>query len=155
MRGMVGCLVALVCLSGAPAQENKSAKRYGVDPELDFFPQDSPKSALESVLKAIERKRIAYLLAQLADPNFVDERVKSYNGNFDELVNETTKKLKDDPAALKELHRFLKEGEWEGGDGTASAKLKDVKDRRVFMRKIGDRWYLENRMKPEAEAKEK
>jgi hypothetical protein len=33
--------------------------------------------------------------------------------------------------------------------------LKDVKDRRVFMRKIGDRWYLENRMKPEAEAKEK
>lgn len=155
MRGIAACLIAVVCLSGAPAQENKSTKRYGVEVELDLFAQDSPKHTLESVLRAIDRKRITYLLAQLADPKFVDERVKSYNGDFDALVNETTKKLRDDPAALKELQRFLKEGEWEGGDDTASAKLKDVKDRRVFMRKIGDRWYLENRMKPEAEAKEK
>lgn len=155
MRGLVGCLIAAICLSGVVAQDNKSTKRYGVEVELDFFPQDSPKAALESVLKAIERKRIAYLLAQLADPKFVDERVKSYGGNFEELVTETTKKLKDDPAAVKELRRFLKEGEWEGGDTTASAKLKDVKDRQVFLKKIGERWYLENRMKAEAEAKEK
>lgn len=153
MRGLVGCLIALVCLSGAFSQENKSTKRYGVEVELDFFPQDTPKNALESVLKAIERKRIAYLLAQLADPKFVDERVKSYGGNFDELITETTKKLKDDPASVKELRRFLKEGEWEGGDTTASVKLKDVKDRQVFLKKIGERWFLENRMKPEAEAK--
>src|SRR5262245_10521476 len=152
MRGIVGGLAILVCLSGAFGQENKSTKRYGVEAELDFFPQDTPKNTLESVLKAIERKRITYLLAQLADPKFVDERVKSYGGNFDELVAETAKKLKDDPASVKELYRFLKEGEWEAGDGTATAKLKEVKDRQVFMRKIGERWFLENRMKPEPEA---
>lgn len=155
MRGIVGCLVAVVGLSGVLAQESKSTKRFGVEVEQDLFAQDSPKHALESVLRAIERKRITYLMAQLADPRFVDERVKSYNGDFDALVNETTKKLRDDPASVKELYRFLKEGEWEGGDDTASVKLKDVKDRRVFMRKIGDRWFLENRMKAEAEAKEK
>jgi hypothetical protein len=64
-------------------------------------------------------------------------------------VRETTTKLADNPAGVKELQRFLKEGEWEGGDTTATAKLKDVKDRQVFFRKIGSRWYLENRQKPE------
>ena len=80
----------------------------------------------------------------------MDKRVKEvYGGDFEELVRETTGKLADNPAALKELQRFLKEGEWEGGETSANAKLKDVKDQQVFFRKIGHRWYLENRQKPE------
>jgi hypothetical protein len=59
-----------------------------------------------------------------------------------------TTKLLDDPETVPQLRRFLKEGEWEKGEEVASAKLKDSKDR-VFFKKIGDRWYLENRKKVE------
>jgi hypothetical protein len=145
------CVVSLTVV-GAPAQETKEAppRRYGIEVNLRDYPQETPKETLASVLRAIERGRINYLLAHLADPAFVDKRVKEiYGGNFEELVRETTHKLTDNPAAVKELKRFLKEGEWEGGDTTASVKLKNIKERQVFFRKIGRRWYLENRQRPE------
>ncbi len=80
----------------------------------------------------------------------MDERVKEvYGGNFDELVKETTTKLKDNPMEAKLLERFLKEGEWDAKENTATASLKDVKDRQVFMKKVGKSWYLENKQKAE------
>lgn len=152
MHRVFALCIVLLCLIGVSGQEAKEIppRRYGIEANLRDFPQETPKETLASVLRAIERGRINYLLAHLTDPGFVDKRVKEvYGGDFDELVRETTRKLADNPAAVKELGRFLKEGEWEGGDTTASAKLKDVKDRQVFFRKIGRRWYLENRQKPE------
>jgi hypothetical protein len=140
----------LVIGLAAQAPTQAPPRRYGIEANLRDYPQETTKEALASVLRASERGRINYLLAHLADPAFVDKRVKDvYGGDFDELVRETTAKLTDNPATLKELQRFLKEGEWEGGETTASAKLKDIKDRQVFLRKIGPRWYLENRQKPE------
>src|SRR5438552_17204398 len=52
------------------------AARYGIAPDLKTFPQATAKEALASVLKAVEAKRFDYLVAQLADPEFVDDRVK-------------------------------------------------------------------------------
>jgi hypothetical protein len=146
----VGITLAWVAaIPAQPAQET-APRRYGIEANLRDYPQESPKETLASVLRAIDRRRINYLLAQLADPAFVDKRVKEVYGNdFEELVRETTHKLSDNPAEVKQLARFLKDGEWEGGDTTASVKLKDVKDRQVFFHKIGPRWYLENRQKPE------
>ena len=152
MQRVLVLSIALVAAVGGPAQESKEAppRRYGIEATLRDYPQETVKETLASVLQAVERRRINYLLAHLVDPAFVDKRVKEvYGGDFEELVRETTAKLADNPAALKELQRFLKEGEWEGGETSASAKLKDVKDRQVFFRKIGRRWYLENRQKPE------
>jgi len=154
MRVAVALLAGVVCLSAGHAQdakEGKLAKRYGIEVDLEIYPQGTPKEALASVLKAIERKRIDYLLAHLADPEFVDMRVRVLGGKFEELVKETTAKLAADPTAVKELGRFLREGQWEGDDATASAQLKDVKERRVYMRKLEGRWFLENRQKPPAE----
>jgi hypothetical protein len=135
------------------AQQDQDAtppRRYGVLLNQQTYPQEDAKQALASVVKAIDRQRIDYLLAHLADPDFVDERVKEvYGGNFDELVKETTTKLKDNPAEAKLLERFLKEGEWDAKENTAAASLKDVKDRQVFMKKVGKSWYLENRQKAE------
>ena len=51
--------------------------------------------------------------------------------------------------SAKSQHLFVREREWEAAETIASVKLKDVKDRQVFFRKIGQRWYLENRQKPE------
>jgi hypothetical protein len=151
MHRVFALWIVLVCIVGVSAQEaNTPPRRYGIETNLRDYPQETPKETLASVLRALERGRINYLLAHLTDPAFVDKRVKEiYGGNFDELVRETTRKLSDNPAVVKELRRFLKEGEWEGGDNTASAKLKDVKERQVFFRKIGRRWYLENRQRPE------
>jgi hypothetical protein len=146
----LGIFLAWVVGVAAQAPNEAPPRRYGIEANLRDYPQEPPKEALASVLRASERGRINYLLAHLADPAFVDKRVKDvYGGDFEELVRETTAKLTDNPATLKELQRFLKEGEWEAGETTASAKLKDIKDRQVFFRKIGPRWYLENRQKPE------
>jgi hypothetical protein len=153
---MIGVLMLAAWVAGSSAQAPKGdplAKRYGIAADPTLYPQGTPKEALQSVINAIERKRIAYLLAQLADPDFVDARVKTLPGKFDDLIQETTKKLSDDPRTLKELQHFLKDSEWEQGDATATATLKDVKDRRIYMRKVGNRWFLENRMKPDAAAK--
>ena len=152
MRRLFVLSVVLVWVAGVPAQEPKDSppRRYGIEANLRDYPQETPKETLASVLRAIEKGRINYLLAHLADPAFVDQRVKQvYGGDFDELVRETSDKLTGNPDGVKELRRFLKEGEWEAAETIASVKLKDVKDRQVFFRKIGQRWYLENRQKPE------
>lgn len=143
-------LLLVPFLSHLPAQT--ANKRHGVEINQDVFPQKTPKECLASVLKAIDGKRIDYLLAHLADPMFVDVRVKAL-GNFDELIRETNAKFADDPGALKELRRYLKEGEWEEGEEATSVKLKDVKNRAVFFKKIADRWYMENKQRAETEKK--
>ncbi len=152
MRIGLALWVALILVTGTQAQESRAPRRYGIEANLDIYPQATPKEALASVIAAIENKRVDYLLAQLTDPSFVDQRVKEvYGGDFDELVKETVTKLNDNPGTVKELRRFLKEGEWESADSTAVAKLKDIKDRQVFMKKGEKRWFLENRQKPEPE----
>jgi hypothetical protein len=149
--GVVVC-VLILGIGTVQGQEKPDEVRYGIFANLETYPQATPKDTLASVVTALENKRIDYLLAQLADPEFVDQRVKDvFSGNFDELVRETTTKLSDNPGMLKDLRHFLKEGEWESGDGTARARVKDIKDRQIFMKRIGKRWYLENRQKPEAE----
>jgi hypothetical protein len=151
MRGQSAFCVGLLLLlvAGAQAgQQDEFPLRYSTHTQLRDYSQATPQEALASFIKAIDDKRIPYLLAQLTDPDFVDKRVKEvYGGRFDELVREVRTKLADNPNTTKELQRFLKEGEWETGETTASVKLKDVKDRQAFLRKVGNRWYLENRQK--------
>jgi hypothetical protein len=141
---------------GQDAKEESPPARYEVVAILAKYPQASPKATLASILSAIEEKRIDYVLAHLTDPAFVDERVKKVHaGSFDDFVKETTTKLNDNPAAVKEMTRFLKEAEWEGGETTAVARHKDIKDKEIFMKKIGTRWFLENKQKPEPKKEDK
>ena len=53
---------------------------------------------------------------------------------------------------VKELRDFARSGEWEGDEQKSSAKLKTSPTRRVFMKKIQDRWFLENRQKEARQA---
>jgi hypothetical protein len=143
-------LFVLAALVPAAAQPPAVPLRYQIDADLDGYPQASAKQALASVIKALERKRYDYLLAHLADPEFVDERVRAYGGRFDEVVRESAAKYADNPETARELARFLKDGEWEETATQATAKLKDMPTRQVILRKIGDRWFLENRQRPPA-----
>jgi hypothetical protein len=159
MRATVVLLAGWLSATSVQAQQaSKPAPRYGQEARLDRFPQGTPKETLASVLKAIDEGRIAYLLAQLTEPEFVDARVKSASGKstgekFEEVVRETTLKLRDEPAAVAELRRFLQNGEWEQSDEMAVVRLKDIRGRAVYLRKIGPRWFFENRDKPEPKAK--
>ena len=150
MRILVGLLAgvagAVVVAPATPAHGGEPAARYGVAADLKTYPQGTAKEALASILKAIENKRIDYLLAQLADPDWVDGRVRAYEGGFADLVKETTAKL--DPPVVKRLGRFLKEGEFEALDAAAVVRLKDVKDRAVRLRRHDGRWYLQSHNKP-------
>ena len=152
MRTALAVLVGVACGTVAVAREGPEAapeKRYGVEADLETYPQSTPKEALASVLKAVENKRVDYLTAQLADPEWVDRRVKDLGGKFDDLVKEATGRLVDDPGPARQLQRFLKEGEWEVKEDRASVHVKDGKDHGAYFRKEGGRWFLENRYKPE------
>ncbi len=151
MRTAVVLLLIVASGSALLAQPPKKAlpaKRYRIELDLPKFPQATAKETLASVLKAIESRKIDYLLAQLADPEYVDRRVKQMHaGNFDGMVEETTAKLANDPGAIKKLRRFLNEAAWETQDATAIARLPDAPER-IYLRKIGDRWFFENQDRP-------
>jgi hypothetical protein len=149
MRVGLGVLFVLSYVAGAPGQDDKDspAKRYEIGADLKTYPQAGPKETLASVLKAIEAKRADYLLAHLADPEWVDRRVQRYGGKFGMLVEESTAKLVADPGPAKRLRQFQKDGEWEIGDTSASVRLKEAEDQAVFFRKQDGRWFIENRKK--------
>src|SRR5947209_5976667 len=80
MRALhIGLLLSLVSLAlvnaGAAQDQDKLGKRYGLDVNPGFYPQKTPQEALLSIAKAIESRRLDYLLAHLADPRFVDDTV--------------------------------------------------------------------------------
>jgi hypothetical protein len=151
MRLIAAAVLTFVCalsVMAADSDKGEETKRYSIEADLKTYPQGTPKETLASVLNAVENKRVDYLVAQLADPEYIDERVKrTFGGKFDEQVNDTRTKL--DPPTVKLLQRFLKEGDWIGKESPASVVLKDAKDRAVTFIKIGDRWYMQNNDKPE------
>src|SRR5262245_49315648 len=139
----MAALLAATCL----ARPDEKTARYGVALDTKAYPQATAKEALASVIKAAEAKKFDYLVAQLAEPGFVDDRVKRvYGGKFDEQVQDTRARL--DPVTVKLLKRFLKDGTWKVEKTSATVTLKDVKDRVVRLTKKGDRWYLEHSFAP-------
>jgi hypothetical protein len=161
MRIVPALLLGLACTAAVPAQEKDEAllgKRYGVPLRLRTYPQKTPQEALQSVIKAFEMVELSYLLAHLADPRYVDQRVREQKllvpkgapeeardiVAFERVVREVSEHLRADPALVRELQQLGREGEWEAGDDKAAARLKGG-TRRAFFRKIKDRWFLENR----------
>jgi hypothetical protein len=150
MRAWYAFLLIVLCMLGsfATAGADEPVQRYGINADCKVYPQATAKEALASILKAVEDKRVDYVLAHLADPQWVDDRVKKNGGKFEDLVKEC-KETKLDPVAIKQLGKFLKDGEWKVEEKTAEARLKDVSDKSVRFFKIGDRWYMENGYRPD------
>jgi hypothetical protein len=118
------------------------ATRYGIAPDLKTYPQGSAKETLDSVLKAVETKRVDYVVAHLADPAFVDDRIKRlYGGRFEEQVQDTRARL--DPLTIKQLQRFLKDGDWQQEGDRVTVRLKD-NERRLHFKKEDGRWFMEH-----------
>src|SRR6202040_2264284 len=76
---LVSMVLILPFATGVFAQApDKLAKRYTYDVDEEKYAQKTPPEALQSVVKAIAGKRLDYLLAHLADPEYVDAKVAKY-----------------------------------------------------------------------------
>ncbi|MBX7103414.1 MAG: hypothetical protein K1X57_05010 [Gemmataceae bacterium] len=139
--------LTILLVAGLASAQVKIPPRFGIDADLDKYPQKTAQDSLRSVLKGIEGKRVDYVLAHLAEPTFVDERVKQTGGKFEIMVRETTEKLDADPEMIRDLRKLLADGQWKVEEGTASVTAAEVKGRAAFFRKIGDRWFFENRVR--------
>jgi hypothetical protein len=122
--------------------------RYGVESDGKKYPQGTAKEALASVIKAIEAKDFRYLAAQLADPEFIDGRVKGvYAGKFAEQVEDTRSRL--DALVVKQLTRLAKDGKWsEGKGGEAYVTVEGKGGKAAWFVKKGGRWFMLHRSDP-------
>jgi hypothetical protein len=65
---------------------------------------------------------------------------------FKQLIRDVEQKLLEDPQSLKDMKRILRDGVFtDEPNGAAKATHPDVKNRALYFKKIGDRWFLENR----------
>ena len=155
----IAWLIVLVAPLTLSAQDDpaKLTKRYGYSVEAVLYPQKTPQDAIKSIVKALDAKKIDYLLAHLADPKFVDDRVAEYAAlqkggaeartilAFERLARETVLHFQEDPVLVKELRLYVKDADWDEKDNTATGTLKTASPRRVYFRKVEERWFLENK----------
>jgi hypothetical protein len=187
MRYLNTLLVAVLCTCALQAAE--PTQRFGIFYNPDLYPQKTPKETLDSVIGAIERDRIEYLVAHLLDPALVTERMNAMTTyyervaaqqisstgagmnlrgndlqnrvsergidlNFRGLATSIRAKLNDEPTNLKEMKLLLSDGQFQEGGDTARVTHKAFKDKALYFKKVGDRWFMENRKEEAAPPKE-
>ncbi|HZZ82076.1 MAG TPA: hypothetical protein VFE62_26490 [Gemmataceae bacterium] len=149
----------IVCLSHAQDEAKKKAPlRYGYDVDESTYPQKTPAEAMGSIVKALDRLKVDYLLAQMADPLYVDYWVDQYKKEisegkeqgrrilaFERLARETANYYLNDPLLVRDLHVFAKEAKWEEKEDLAIGTVESIPARKVFLRKLGERWFIENK----------
>ena len=200
MRKSLVVAVLLGAVGPAAAQEPAPSipPRYGVVVAPEAYPQRTPREALLSAVRAVERGKVDYLVAHLIDPKFVDTRVlararlieedvekelraerdaqrlnpprtgtlpadpagfaaavqqTARERAFRQVVRDIRETLAENPDHMKEFRRFARDGVLVEAGDTASGSLRDVKDRQVFFRKEGARWFVEDRQKAESAEK--
>ena len=70
---------------------------------------------------------------------------KSRELAFKQLARDVGQKLLDDPEAIRDLKKILRDGTFTDEASGTKAVHPTVKDKALFFKKIGDRWFLENR----------
>jgi hypothetical protein len=154
-------ILTLSCLCSTAQDEKEKKKpprRFGFDVDEITFPQQKPEDAMQSIAKAVDRKKIDYLLAHMVDPLHVDYWVDRYKESFtqgsdegkrllafDRLVRERTDYLQNDPLIARDLRIFAREAKWEVTEDLAIGTTEKVPARKVFLRKLGERWFLDNK----------
>jgi hypothetical protein len=75
--------------------------------------------------------------------------VKARERAYKQLLRDVEQKLTDDPQTVKDMRRLAREGTVADADPTATLSHPDVKGRTLYFKKIGERWFLENRQAEE------
>ena len=74
---------------------------------------------------------------------------KSKERGFQQLTRDVEVKLREEPQTIKDLKLILRGGAFTDAAGGAVATHPQVKEKSLYFRKIGDRWFLENRQTEE------
>ena len=161
-------ILTAVLLTGSLSAQNPLDLRYTIEVDEEAYPQKRPDDALRSVVRAIASQKYDYLMAQLVDPAYVDRKVGDYKKAFDKgkeegkalrafqrVVKEIEEHFLEDPALVQDLKRFTKEAEWKQEEGRAVGTIKALAGRQVFLRRIGERWFFENRQREVEKAADK
>lgn len=100
-------------------REKQKANPLGVNPD-EKLPYD-PKEFLEFV------------------------KIEAKNRGFKATIEDVRKKFLADSNIVKEMKRFLREGEFSTTGETAKVTLKDVKGKAIYFVKVNNRWFIEDR----------
>jgi hypothetical protein len=75
---------------------------------------------------------------------------------FKQLLIDVEQKMLDDPQSLKDMKKILRDGTFADEGAGVKAVQPTVMDRALYFKRIGDRWFLENRQvdEPKKEQKE-
>lgn len=147
----IGLAFCLLFAAPALGQDAEVPPRYDVNAIPPNYPQTTPEETLASVLKALERDRIDYMAAHLLDPEFVDARLTATGITFAEFVGEVRRKFQEDPQGLKDLRRIMREGVVDTMGGEAIVTHAEIPDKKVFLKRINNRWFIENHQEEQPE----
>jgi hypothetical protein len=159
---ILATLTAIVWMVGlSTAQDDakkKPPERFGFAVDDVVYPQKTPAEAMKSVVTAYDRKRVDYMLAHLIDSAYVDYWIIEYSHDikagkeegrrllaFERLTGATNLYYQNDPLIVKDLRVFAREAKWTDEGDVAIGTVEAIPARKVFMKKIGERWFLENR----------
>jgi hypothetical protein len=155
---LISCLCGAATIAQDDERPKKPTRRYGFEVDEFTYPQKTPKEAMKSIAFALDRKKMEYMLAQLVDPDYVDYWVDRFKKDFvrgreeaktllafDRLVHETNQYYRKDPLIQKDLRVFAKKADWSEEGNVAVGTVLAIPARKVFLRRIDERWFLENR----------
>ena len=124
-----------------PKDQQNLDRRYGIDVNLEKYPQDEPKESLRSIIKAAKAGDFEYLLAHLASPTQMDKRLDNDETQLKGLAKQLAGNKAE--AMINGLTRHLNQGTWDIQDELAWSEADGQND--VSLEKIGKRWFLHNR----------
>jgi hypothetical protein len=78
---------------------------------------------------------------------------ESRKAAFRQLIQDINQKVLDDPESFRDMRKLLADGKFEDAETGAKVTHPAVKFRALYLRKIGDRYFLENRQDDQAEPK--
>ena len=78
---------------------------------------------------------------------------ESRKAAFRQLVQDINQKILDDPESFRDMRKLLADGTFEDAETGAKVTHPAVKHRALYLRKIGDRYFLENRQDDQADPK--
>jgi len=89
MRLIVSFGLVLAVTPFAFAQQAaKDEHRFGISLNTDFYPQDSPKNTMTSLIRALDKERYDYIVAHLLNPAYVDEQLRASAPPFENEARE-------------------------------------------------------------------
>lgn len=136
--------------SAAQADDNGPNRRYGIPLDATHFPQVGPQQAVRSIVKALDDKQVAYMLAHLISPEDVDAKL---NGEVAALRRLAGKATGESTLQLRAaLVDHLEHGRWIIKGSRALSEVNNRAD--LTLERVDLRWYLHNipRQKTTAQA---